>query len=242
MSDTFTVCSFKDAHQAWLDIIKNNDHPYPLGNGTGTSAFPPSPTIQLDGELAQIREINTADRQVTAGCTINIAKLNAELTRLGLSFPAEVFNPAKVTLGGWLGAGMPGSGGGILSARRLLAATMLTPQGRLIHSGAATPKDVAGYDFHRPLVGAFGSLGMFLEVTLQVDSQPANIQFLHLVPKNPQLMFTKLDRCKTVERLWVNSNPGDDMEIMVEQRGDATDIGDEWALLESESKECNKQT
>ena len=133
---------------------------------------------------------------------------------------------------------MPGSDGRILPARRLLAATIITPQGKLIHSGAATPKDVAGYDFHRPLVGALGRLGMLLEVTLAVNSQPAGIQFLRLFHDNPPFLFAQLDKCRTVEKFWISCNPDKELEILIEQHGNSGAIKDDSEQLKIEAKDC----
>ncbi len=214
-----------------MDIIHSGNCPHPIGNGTGTAESIPFPTMRLQAGLAQVHRVNTADRQVEVGCGITLATLESELTAVGLYFPAKVFDPTRVSLGGWLGSGMPGSGRRILPSRRLLAATMLTPQGRLIHSGANTPKDVAGYDFHRPIVGARGRLGMLLEVTLAVDTQPDQVQFLCLTTDNPVLWFDRIDMCKTVERLWVTSNDEQKLVILIEQRGNPSALVEDSKLL-----------
>jgi hypothetical protein len=237
MPAIFRVGTIEEAQQAWREITSTGNHPYPLGSGTGTADPLPSFTVQLICGLAQIQEINQADRQITAGCGMTITALESKLTTLGLRFPAVVFNPAKVTLGGWLGAGMPGSGGRILPARRLLAATLLTPQGRLIHSGAATPKDVAGYDFHRPLVGAWGRLGMLLRVTLAVDTQPAKIQILHLIPVDPVHLLKQLERFKTVKRVWAETS-ANALNLWLEQNGDAKAMADDWEQLRTSASVC----
>lgn len=233
MPEPFSVNNLCEAQQTWQEILNAGKRPYPLGNGTGTADPIPSPAILLEGELAQIRGINIADRQVTAGCGITIAALECELTAAGLCFPARVFNPEKVTLGGWLGTGMPGSGGRLAPGRRLLEATILTPQGRLIRSGAATSKDVAGYDFHRPMIGAFGRLGMMLEVTLAVDALPAQSQLMRLVTDKGVLLFAQIDKCKTAERLWVSKISDNRMEIMVELCGNPESIKLDSQLLGS---------
>jgi FAD/FMN-containing dehydrogenase len=231
MPDVYLVDNPQQAQQAWQEIINTGKRPYPLGNGSGSADPLPSPTIKLGGELASIHHINIADRQVVAGCGVTIAMLERELSAAGLCFPAKVFDPIKVSLGGWLGSGMPGSGGCTTPVRRLLAATLITPQGRLIRSGAATPKDVAGYDFHRPLIGAFGRLGMLLEATLAVDVLPAQSQLMRLITDKGVLLFEQIDRCKTLERLWVSKISNNRMEIMVELCGNPESIKLDSQLL-----------
>jgi hypothetical protein len=238
MPEIVTAGDIAQAQKAWLGIISAGKIPRPMGNGGGMDDQGDAVLLRLDGSLADIRCINAADRQVTVGCGISIAELEMELASVGLCFPARVHDPAKVTLDGWLGVGMPGCKGRIHPARRLLAATVLTPQGRLIHSGAATAKDVAGYDFHRPMVGAFGRLGMLLQVTLAVDAKPAHAQLLRATAADPLKMFAELEKCKTVERMFVRIASNNGLLMMIEQSGDPAAIELDMQMLRKIMPDC----
>jgi glycolate oxidase FAD binding subunit len=49
---------------------------------------------------------------------------------------------------------------------------VVTGDGRLVKSGAATVKNVTGYDVHRLLTGSLGTLGVIVEVALKVRPLP----------------------------------------------------------------------
>src|SRR5690606_3875103 len=55
---------------------------------------------------------------------------------------------------------------------RVLEVTMVTGDGRLVRSGGRVVKNVTGYDIHRLVVGAFGSLGVIVSVCLKLLPTP----------------------------------------------------------------------
>jgi glycolate oxidase FAD binding subunit len=56
----------------------------------------------------------------------------------------------------------------------LLQVVMVTGDGRLVHAGGKTVKGVAGYDIPRLVVGAHGTLGVLVEVTLKLWPLPSS--------------------------------------------------------------------
>jgi glycolate oxidase FAD binding subunit len=56
----------------------------------------------------------------------------------------------------------------------LLQVVMVTGDGRLVHAGGKTVKGVAGYDIPRLVVGAHGTLGVIVEVTLKLWPLPSS--------------------------------------------------------------------
>ena len=54
----------------------------------------------------------------------------------------------------------------------VLGATMLNGQGEVLTFGGQVIKNVAGYDVSRLMVGAMGTLGLILEVSLKVLPLP----------------------------------------------------------------------
>jgi glycolate oxidase FAD binding subunit len=54
----------------------------------------------------------------------------------------------------------------------LLQVIIVTGDGRLVQAGGKTVKGVAGYDIPRLMVGAYGTLGVIVEVTLKLWPQP----------------------------------------------------------------------
>ena len=70
---------------------------------------------------------------------------------------------------------------GVSSARRtrvghvrdtVVEMELATGDGRLIHSGARTVKNVTGYDVHRLLTGSLGTLGVITQVALKIRPLP----------------------------------------------------------------------
>jgi D-lactate dehydrogenase (cytochrome) len=57
----------------------------------------------------------------------------------------------------------------------VLALTVVTPEGKIIHTGTRARKSSAGYDLTRVYIGSEGTLGIITEVTLRVYPQPEAI-------------------------------------------------------------------
>lgn len=78
------------------------------------------------------------------------------------------------TLGGTIACGLSGPARPFLGAARdfVLGIRLLDGNGQILHFGGEVIKNVAGYDVSRFLVGAQGTLGVFLEVSLKVGPLP----------------------------------------------------------------------
>ena len=102
------------------------------------------------------------------GCG-TLAELLAEH---GQEWPADA--PPDATVGGVIASGST-------SARRLRVGALrdtvvemelVTGDGRTVHSGARTVKNVTGYDLHRLMTGSLGTLGVITQVALKVRPLP----------------------------------------------------------------------
>jgi len=82
---------------------------------------------------------------------------------------------AGTTLGGALATGLSGPRRPFTGAARdfTLGVKVLNGKGERLAFGGEVMKNVAGYDVSRLMVGAFGTLGVLLEVALKVLPQPA---------------------------------------------------------------------
>lgn len=78
------------------------------------------------------------------------------------------------TIGGMVSAGLSGPRRAYAAAIKdhVLGVTMLNGRAELLRFGAKVIKNVAGYDISRLMVGALGSLGLLLDVTLKVVPKP----------------------------------------------------------------------
>ena len=82
--------------------------------------------------------------------------------------------PGQSTLGGVIASGSSSLRRGRLfdTRERILEATVVTGDGRVIRSGGRVVKNVTGYDLHRLHAGAFGSLGVIVTVCLKLWPTP----------------------------------------------------------------------
>jgi len=113
---------------------------------------------------------------VTARCGTTLETLDALLTERGQMLPFEPphLGP-KATLGGTIACGLSGPARPYAGAARdlILGARVLTGRGQVLRFGGEVMKNVAGYDLSRLMAGAYGTLGLLLEVSLKVMPIPA---------------------------------------------------------------------
>lgn len=90
-----------------------------------------------------------------------------------LSFEPPHFGD-RATIGGTLACGFSGPRRPFAGAARdaVLGCTIINGKGEVLHFGGQVMKNVAGYDVTRLMVGALGTLGVLLDVTLKVLPKP----------------------------------------------------------------------
>ena len=81
----------------------------------------------------------------------------------------------SATLGGTIACGLSGPRRPYSGSARdfVLGCQMLNGRGEILRFGGQVMKNVAGYDVSRLMVGAHGTLGMLLEISLKVLPRPA---------------------------------------------------------------------
>ncbi|MEO7338673.1 MAG: glycolate oxidase subunit GlcE [Caldimonas sp.] len=112
---------------------------------------------------------------VTTRCGTALSELEALLSAHGqrLAFEPPHFD-FGTTVGGMVCAGLSGPSRASAGAVRdhVLGATVLNGRGEVLSFGGQVIKNVAGYDVSRLMVGAMGTLGLLLEVSLKVLPVP----------------------------------------------------------------------
>lgn len=120
---------------------------------------------------------------ITARAGTKLVDLEAALDRHGqmLAFEPPYFGEAA-TLGGCVAAGLSGPRRATAGAVRdfVLGVRMLDGKGGDLRFGGQVMKNVAGYDVSRLMVGAMGTLGLLLEVSLKVLPKPSAEKTLHM--------------------------------------------------------------
>ncbi len=123
-----------------------------------------------------IIEYEPTELVITARAGTRLTDLQAALDQHGqmLAFEPPYF-ASTATLGGCIAAGLSGPRRAAVGAVRdfVLGVRILDGQGNDLHFGGQVMKNVAGYDVSRLMVGAMGTLGVLLEVSLKVLPKPA---------------------------------------------------------------------
>ena len=157
---------------------------------------------------------------VTARCGTTLRELEAVLAEQGQWLPFEPPHFAgpdgpPATLGGTIACGLSGPARPYCGSARdlVLGARVLTGRGEVLRFGGEVMKNVAGYDVSRLMVGALGTLGILLDVSLKVLPIPAATR-TRVLDCNEDTALERMTRwgarpwplsatCFDGERLWV---------------------------------------
>jgi glycolate oxidase FAD binding subunit len=124
-----------------------------------------------------------AELVITARAGTPLAEVEVELAAKGQRFAFEppAFGPAA-TIGGTVACGLSGPARAFAGPMRdyVLGVRVLTGDGRALRFGGEVMKNVAGYDVARTMAGAFGTLGVLLDVSFKVLPGPPATRTLAL--------------------------------------------------------------
>jgi glycolate oxidase FAD binding subunit len=130
--------------------------------------------LDLTG-LPQARIHEPGDLTLVASASERVADLNDHVARARQRLPFDVPVPETATVGGAVASDAPGllrsSRGGIRDW--VIGMKVAGPDGTVTKSGGRVVKNVQGYDLHRLHTGAFGTLGVIVEVAFKLVPAPA---------------------------------------------------------------------
>lgn len=148
------------------------------GSGTHLTALAPRIGdwwLLSTRRLNRIIDYSPQDLVLTVGAGTTLQAVQDLLREHHQYLPWNPALPAEATIGGIVGSNRAGSWRYRYGTPRdrLLALRGVRPDGVAFKSGAKVVKSVAGYDLHRLLCGAWGSMAVITEITLKVQPLPA---------------------------------------------------------------------
>lgn len=150
---------------------------YPRGASTGLSggAVPLHGGWVLDlSRLDDLLDIHKSDLYARVGAGVTVDAFSQAVRREGLFFPPDPGSARSATMGGSLAenAGGPHAFKYGVFRDYALGLTVVLADGRILHTGGITVKNVSGYDLTRLFVGSEGTLGVITEATMRLVSPP----------------------------------------------------------------------
>ena len=174
-----TVSERDDSQALQQEVLAAIERRTPLRLvGGGTKAF--------YGESAQGRTLDVASHRgivsyeptelvITARAGTPLAEIESALFDQGQMLPFEPPHFGEgATLGGTIACGFSGPRRPYAGAARdfVLGVVCLNGKGERLRFGGQVMKNVAGYDISRLMVGALGTLGILLDISLKVLPRP----------------------------------------------------------------------
>jgi glycolate oxidase FAD binding subunit len=124
--------------------------------------------------LDRVISHDPGDLTLSVESGISVSKLAAALTEHNQFLPLEVPFYERTTIGGTLSSGVDSPLRQLYGTPRdfVLGMEFVTGEGALAKSGGRVVKNVSGYDLHKLLLGAIGSLGIITRVNFRTFPLP----------------------------------------------------------------------
>jgi glycolate oxidase FAD binding subunit len=161
---------------------------------------------------------------ITARAGTPLAEIEAALAEENqmLAFEPPRFG-ATATLGGTIACGLSGPRRPWAGSARdfVLGAKILNGRGEFLRFGGQVMKNVAGFDVSRLMVGALGTLGVLLEISLKVLPRPEAEQTLAFTLSPDRAIAAMNDWARLPLPLSAAAHVGDTLYIRISGAGSA---------------------
>jgi glycolate oxidase FAD binding subunit len=148
----------------------------PCGGGTKQDwGYPVAPAMVLQTHrLNALREHTWQDMTCTVEAGCPWASMQSALAQHGQYVALDPLWPERATVGGIVATNDSGAlrlkYGGLRDL--IIGMTIVLADGTVAHTGGKVVKNVAGYDLHKLMIGAFGTLGVITSVNFRLHSIP----------------------------------------------------------------------
>jgi glycolate oxidase FAD binding subunit len=149
-----------------------------VGWGGGTKqgwGYPVKPALVLQmHRLNMLREHTWQDMTCTVEAGCSWSSMQSGLAQHGQFVALDPLWPDRATIGGIVATNDSGAlrlrYGGLRDL--IIGMTIVLADGTIAHTGGKVVKNVAGYDLHKLMIGAFGTLGVITSVNFRLHSMP----------------------------------------------------------------------
>ena len=187
----------------------------PWGGGTKQgwgNAVAPAIVLEMH-RLDKVREHTWQDMTCTveAGCTW--FQMQSALAQHGQCVALDALWPDRATVGGIVATNDSGAlrlrYGGLRDL--IIGMTIVLADGTVARTGGKVVKNVAGYDLHKLMIGAFGTLGIITSVNFR----------LHSIPQCSRTFTVEAIAAEPLGRLMLNLLHGQLSTVAIQLRGGA---------------------
>ena len=128
--------------------------------------------------LCGVREHSWQDLTATVGAGTPWAEMQRVLAQHGQQVALDPIWPEEATVGGVIAVNDSGALRLKYGSLRdlVIGMTIVLADGTVARSGGKVVKNVAGYDLHKLMIGAFGTLAVVSEVTFRLHSIPRHME------------------------------------------------------------------
>ena len=171
---------------------------------------------------------------VQAGCTWS--SMQDSLARHGQFVALDPLWPDRASVGGITATNDAGALRLKYGSLRdlIIGMTIVLADGTIARTGGKVVKNVAGYDLHKLMIGAFGTLGVITEITFRLHSLPIDLKSFTITSSTPEplgsLLVQLLDSCLNIQSMQLRA-AGNIFELDIQLSALPAVLSDQGAVL-----------
>jgi glycolate oxidase FAD binding subunit len=188
--------------------------------------------------IAGVREHSWQDMTATVGAGTTWMEMQRVLAKHGQMVALDPLWAERATVGGVIAANDSGALRLRYGSLRdlVIGMTIVLADGTIARSGGKVVKNVAGYDLHKLMIGAFGTLAVVTDVTFRLHSIPRNTRTWSFESTDAgacgQMLMKVLDSQLSVQAMQLRANAaGFALDVAIASIDEV--MREQWSLLDS---------